>query len=315
MFTPRRAVVLLLIVTALVYAPTVTFPLVYEDFNDPAMFETPQWRRALADLPVKPARTLTTVSVGVNQELFGAINPVGFHVGSVALHVTNTALLAMALPLTWLSVCVVGVWGLHPLQVESVAYVSSRSDLLLITCVLLGIVAVQAQRWGVMGLCAVLAVLAKETGLVAGPLLAWYAWHRGLRPSRGALIGSAVLGGWVIWLFRAELSLNAWWTAQELTKAWRLALMVIWPVGFSIDHDWSWITPMLAGAVTLGTLVALTVAAVPPDRRWVFVAGWALLALSPRLLVPLIEGLHEHHMSLPLMGVALSLGLKPQGVS
>lgn len=314
MLTPHRAVILLFFLTAAVYEPTLSFPTVYEDHNDPdTLFAEPQW--ALTQIVTKPARSLTNLSFDVNKALFGPASAMGFHAGNLALHLVNGLLLLLLLPVTWASVFIVGVWWLHPLQVESVAYISSRSDLLLITCVLAGVVAVQRGWFGWAAVCAVGAILAKEVGIIAAPLLAWHAWRRwdGPLPWKPA-IPAAVVGLWVLWLFRAELSWDPAWTMAELVKAWRFAWMVVWPAGFSIDHDWRWITGAVPLWGLLGTLFAMGVAVVRPRSRFAYALGWALIALTPRLIVPLYEGLHEHHMTLPLLGVALGAGLyAPQG--
>ncbi len=75
---------------------------------------------------------LTRLSWLLDAQLFG-VEAAAFHATSLALHVLNALLLLLALArLTgspWPSLFVAGVFALHPLHVESVAWVSARKDL------------------------------------------------------------------------------------------------------------------------------------------------------------------------------------------
>lgn len=76
---------------------------------------------------------LTWISHMVDIQLFG-INPAGHHLVNVVLHAANTLLLFLALcTLTgapWRSAVVAALFALHPLHVESVAWVAERKDVL-----------------------------------------------------------------------------------------------------------------------------------------------------------------------------------------
>jgi hypothetical protein len=76
---------------------------------------------------------VTRLSWMIDAELFGR-NPAGFHGTSIALHVLNVLLFFAALfRLTrqlWPSAFVAAVFAVHPLHVESVAWVSTRKDVL-----------------------------------------------------------------------------------------------------------------------------------------------------------------------------------------
>jgi tetratricopeptide (TPR) repeat protein len=66
-------------------------------------------------------------------QLFG-LNPWGHHLINVLLHAVNTALVFLLLRqmtvATWRSLVVAALFGLHPLRVESVAWVTERKDVL-----------------------------------------------------------------------------------------------------------------------------------------------------------------------------------------
>jgi tetratricopeptide (TPR) repeat protein len=76
---------------------------------------------------------LTWLSHQLDCQFYG-LRPAGHHLTSLLLHAANTALLFLALlrltGATWRSVIVAALFGLHPLRVESVAWISERKDVL-----------------------------------------------------------------------------------------------------------------------------------------------------------------------------------------
>ena len=76
---------------------------------------------------------LTLLSHMLDCQLFG-LKPWGHHLTSVLLHAVNTVLVFLFLrrltDAIWRSLLVAAVFGLHPLHVESVAWVAERKDVL-----------------------------------------------------------------------------------------------------------------------------------------------------------------------------------------
>jgi Tfp pilus assembly protein PilF len=76
---------------------------------------------------------LTWISLMLDAELFGQ-SPRGFHLTNLALHIANTlllfALLRMMTGAEWESAFVAAVFSVHPLHVESVAWIAERKDVL-----------------------------------------------------------------------------------------------------------------------------------------------------------------------------------------
>jgi tetratricopeptide (TPR) repeat protein len=76
---------------------------------------------------------LTWISHMLDCQLFG-LNPAGPHLVNVFFHVANTLLLFLLLQrmtgAQWRSAIVAGLFALHPLHVESVAWISERKDVL-----------------------------------------------------------------------------------------------------------------------------------------------------------------------------------------
>lgn len=123
---------------------------------------------------------LTWLSLMLDAQLFG-LSPVGFHLTNLLLHIGNTLLLFTLLQcLTGYvgrSAWVAALFALHPLHVESVAWVSERKDVLSTFFGLLALLAyaryAQSPRMGrymAVGACFALSLLAKPM-LVTLPLL------------------------------------------------------------------------------------------------------------------------------------------------
>ena len=106
---------------------------------------------------------------------FYGLNPWGYHLTNVLLHAVNTVLLFLVLRrmtgfarknigattphrATWRSLMVAALFGLHPLRVESVAWISERKDVL---SVVLDVDAV--------GVCALRARTVESRGQIAEP--------------------------------------------------------------------------------------------------------------------------------------------------
>jgi Tfp pilus assembly protein PilF len=113
------------------------------NYDDPQYFSTnphvqagltwPNVAWALTTRYASNWHPLTWLSLMLDVDLFGP-GPAGPHLTNVALHAANTVLVFLLLKgLTgahWRSAFVAALFGLHPLHVESVAWVSERKDVL-----------------------------------------------------------------------------------------------------------------------------------------------------------------------------------------
>ncbi len=122
---------------------------------------------------------LTWISFQLDYELYG-LEPAGFLLTNVILHAFSTLLLFAALMrmtrAIWPSAFVAAVFAVHPLHVESVAWVAERKDALAGVFWMLGMLAWTryAERpslgtYGVVALCLALGLLA-NTVVVTLPL-------------------------------------------------------------------------------------------------------------------------------------------------
>lgn len=134
--------ILLVLAVLAAYGHTLGFDFV--NFDDPDyVSENPIVARGLSGEGIAWAFTthhaqnwhpLTWLSLMLDAQLFGAQSARGFHFTNLLLHALNALLLFWLLrALTgtlWRSALVAGLFALHPLHVESVAWIAERKDVL-----------------------------------------------------------------------------------------------------------------------------------------------------------------------------------------
>ena len=120
---------------------------------------------------------LTIWSFALNYKLFG-LNPASYHWINLLLHLANTALVfvfvrRLAKDRFWTIVLTSLFFGIHPMHVESVAWIAERKDVLYTLFYLLGLLAylryLDTRRWAWLGgafAAFVLSVAAKPAAIV-----------------------------------------------------------------------------------------------------------------------------------------------------
>jgi Flp pilus assembly protein TadD len=175
-------VALLGLAILLVYAPAVHHPFLVTDDPEYVTENTevlrgltlPGVRWAFTTFTASNWHPLTWISHMIDVDLF-ALDPRGHHAVNVLLHVVNASLvfafLNRATGECWRSAFVAGLFAVHPLHVESVAWVAERKDVLSAGFGLLTLVAYQryAARPGAGRYCLVAAWY--TLGLLAKPML------------------------------------------------------------------------------------------------------------------------------------------------
>jgi len=268
---------------------------------------------------------LTSWSHMLDVQLFG-LQPAGHHATSLFLHVLNAVLLALVLfRLTgawWRSLAVAALFALHPLRVESVAWVSERKDVLsgLFFVLTLGAYGWWAERPG-RGRYALL-MLALALGLMSKPMLVTLpfvlllldVWPLGrlALPGRGGaargrarplralvfeklpLFALAAVSTLVTFLVQrrigAVVPVEAMTPAQRLANAalsyWRYVGGTFWPDDLAVYYQ---IRPAVnwtgASAGALGLAIATAACVLQARRRPYLAVGW-LWYLG--MLVPVI---------------------------
>lgn len=118
---------------------------------------------------------LTWLSLQADRTLYGNAEPFGFHLTNLLLHTASTVLLFLIFRAwtgaVWRSALVAALFAVHPLHVESVAWVSERKDVLSTFFWLLTMAAYgwYVRRPGVLRYLAV--VVTFSLGLMAKPML------------------------------------------------------------------------------------------------------------------------------------------------
>jgi tetratricopeptide (TPR) repeat protein len=173
------AALCLVLLVLLLYAPVKRHEFVNYD-DDRYVTENPHVRSGLTADGVRWAfkslhasnwHPLTWLSHMLDVELYG-LEPGGHHMTSVMLHAINAVLLLLALGVLtgrfWPALTVALLFAVHPLRVESVAWVAERKDLLaglfwMLTLLAYGLWARRrgAVRYGLVLACFVLGLTAK----------------------------------------------------------------------------------------------------------------------------------------------------------
>ncbi|MCH7803157.1 MAG: tetratricopeptide repeat protein [Acidobacteria bacterium] len=139
----RKSVVVLLLVGVVLIAYGTVWQFEFVNIDDDLyLTDYPQiqrglsWDNVLWSLTAMEAafwHPLTWLSHMLDTQLFG-LNPAGHHVTNLLLHIANVLLLFVVLQqmtgAVWRSALVAALFALHPLNVESVAWVSQRKTVL-----------------------------------------------------------------------------------------------------------------------------------------------------------------------------------------
>jgi hypothetical protein len=287
---------------------------------------------------------LTWLSFAVDYQVWGH-NPFGYHLTNLLLHVANTVLvLLLAFQLLRdrfdlaqpAAVLTAAIFGVHPLRVESVAWVTERKDLLFAFFYLLALLAYL--RWTARGnrrdywACLFLFIcsaLAKSTAVTLPLVLLlldvfWKRrvalWEKIPFFAVSLIIGAAtfvaqasgngetVVGTQAIPLW-ARLGLVGYCTLFHIRKFfWPLHLSAVYPS----FEDFGW-TPLHAVGYVLAFVILLVVAFALRRRAPIVLPSWLfyLITLSPTIgLVPV--GVHvvaDRFTYIPLIGLALPLSV------
>ncbi len=336
----------LLVAVLIVYAPALTLGFV--NFDDPQyVLDNPHVRSGLTWNGIVWAATatyagnwhpVTWLSHMTDVQLYG-VTPRGHHATSVVLHLLNTLLLfgllsrMTAQPLR--SAVVAGLFGVHPLHVESVAWVAERKDVLSGFFAMLTLWAYvryvdtgSRARYGLVALFFVLG-LASKPMLVTLPfvLLLLDVWplarpreFRALVLEKVPLFVCALVSAAVTYL--AQESAGAVRTFETLPAGRRLANAIlaylsyigqmIYPVNLAPLYPYAPGESVLQVAVAALTLIGLTVLALRAPTRYAYATvGW-LWYLG--MLVPVIgliqvgsQPMADRYTYLPLIGLFIAI--------
>ncbi len=287
---------------------------------------------------------LTLLSHLLDVALFG-LRPAGHHASSAALHAACAAALFLLLLRTtgarWQSATVAALFAVHPLNVESVAWIAERKNPLSTLFWLLALLAWSAYRvrpgWPRYLAVLVLAALAMASKPMAvtlpltlvlldlwplrreppgqGPLLLRYA--RELWPFVALSLACGLLTLDAQRAFRALQPLDRFPLGVRLANApvgyvWYLAKM-LWPSNLAVFYPHP-MTTLAAGPVAVGTaiLVALTVFVARTGRALPYLAmGWLWYAVTLAPVAGIVQvgsqAWADRYAYVPLMGIFIAL--------
>jgi len=292
---------------------------------------------------------LTWLSLMLDARLFG-VAPGGFHLVNVGLHALDAVLLFLALRLLsgamWPPAMVAALFALHPVHVESVAWVTERKDTLsglffMLTLLAYGWYARQPSARRLAAVCtALLLGLLSKPMLVTVPfvllLLDFWPlgrWQAG-RAAAGRLIAEklpllALCGAASVVTVFAQRSRGAVASLDTLPLAPRLANALVayatylrkmlWPVDLAVayphpalisaDATAALIAPAAASAVLLIALSLLAVWTV--NSRPYFLVGWlwylGMLVPVSGILQAGLQAMADRYMYLPLIGIYIAI--------
>jgi protein O-mannosyl-transferase len=355
----RRLILCLLLAatTIALYSPVMRAP--FLNFDDGSyVTENPHVRAGLTWNTVAWAfrateatnwHPVTWLSHALDCQLFG-MNPAGPHIVNVLLHAVDAALLFLLLEsatgLLWQSLAVAGLFALHPINVESVAWISERRNVLSMLFFLLALAAYgrYVRRPGVARYLAVTAAYA--LGLMSKPhvitfpfalLLLDYWPLRRLSPedAEGGLSAAqtrshtfwSLLCEKLPWIALSAASAIITMRVQaEATQAklspWihlgnaaiayvKYVGKALWPVNLAIVYPHPELSISVLGAVlSAAAIVAVTILAALFRRRVFFVGWfWFLGTMVPMagLVQAGVQSMADRYAYIPLLGVFVIL--------
>ena len=333
---------LLAFVVAIACAPAVSSRFV--SLDDPLYLSSPYVSRGLEWSAVSFSFTsvsdlywhpLTWLSHELDFSLFGAA-PAGHHFTSVLLHATSAGLLFLVLrrlgARSWFAVGGALVWAVHPLRVESFAWVAERKDVLCAAFFLGAVLAYlrYVERpsrggymgWAALGMCA---LLSKPAAVSIVPVLLILDWWP-LRRARGAVwlvfektplvAMTAVVAGLTVYGQRVSGSMSYLADVGLATRIENAAVSLVrylgrmaYPVNLSCfypyDRNPAWVVPAMVVAAITGGAIAMR-------RRWPWLlAGWAwfVIGVLPNLgiLQAGRQSMADRFTHLPMIGIVVAV--------
>lgn len=284
-------------------------------FDDYSLFQSPV---AFSDLfRLETTRPLTQLTFLLNRTLAGT-EPLSWHLLNILLHVACVLLLFDCLRRILpghAALLAAGLFAIHPIQTEAVAYVFARSTLLMTAFCLASWHAWLRQRpWTAVALFA--AALASKEECVFFPLFLWViSAKRTGKPIAAMLALSLAAGLRVIAATRLVAGSGAGFTANigpldyftaQGTILWRYLAQLLLPIGFTIDPDPHPIPAAgLFGWTAFATL--LWIFRRKPETKWFL--GALLLFLASSSVFPASDLAADRRVYLPLIALAAGTAL------
>jgi hypothetical protein len=287
-------------------------------------------------------RPLPTLSFAVDFRLWG-LNPWPWRLENLLLHAANGILLfflltALAGFSTGAGLLSSLIFLFHPAQVESVVWITQRSNLMCLLGMLVGLGALagflnlRSKRTLFGFLAAAFALFSKETAAVFPALFLLWNLPFNPHPKSGEGARSAGEGITLLVMVLGYLALRTRVLGQIAQRSyrgggfadnlligclswWEYCKLIVWPVHLTVSHNqyvtdprqspWPWV-----GLIFLAlTLIAAFALWQNRQRRPSLFLAWIVISLSPVLgLVPTETFMAERFLYIPLVGVSALAG-------
>lgn len=351
----------ILALTLLLYLPTIKFEFVYDDVGRivqnpfvqswhyfPKYFTTHVWKNLYPLDPGNYYRPFFLLWLLLNYSVFG-LSPAGWHVSTVLLHLGTTALTYFVVRKVTADRLSAGVcallFGVHPIHLEVVAWVSGATESLFSVFFLAAFLAYLHARerrspsaWAIALALYGTALLSKETAIVFPVFVLAHAWLYGPeaagKPSsqwgrrlRGASMAAApflLLAGLYLGvrfvvlkgLGHAVVNLRPSTIVLTWPSLWVSYLkLLVFPVGLSEWYDHPYVDHVDARQVLFPVLALLLVGAAlwywqhrSGSREVRFALVWICVPLLPLLNLSVFQVgdlVHDRYLYLPSLGFAL----------
>ncbi|MEL6341609.1 MAG: tetratricopeptide repeat protein [Myxococcota bacterium] len=315
-------------------------------WDDTTLLRPDVLAKAWGPLPfsVNYFRPLGVWSLAVEANIWQG-DPAGHHLGNAALHAINTGLVAALLRGLidrdgpgWKAAILALVFGLHPVLVEGIVFISSRFDLLLTAGLLLALLA-ESRLSGLLRPLAIggaflLAAMSKETAAGFPLILLTFQLAHGISPRQRWRSYLAVVIGGLLYLGMRASALDALFTPgltdvidagnplQHLLLIGRsfetYLLLIVWPFGNLTPIHYADLPLSTASRASWRSLIVMVAAIVGvialirrnPAAGWMFTAAFAALAPAMNLVPLQLTGgafVAERYLVLPLVFFVLGL--------
>lgn len=340
------ALAVILAVTLCVYGRTIGFEFlatwddnVYITQNSSVKgFSLPNLKAAFSSFHVGNYAPIQIISYMVDYTVWG-LNPAGFHLGNILLHAANGAILFLLMTRLNISILAAAAASIiflaHPVQVETVAWVSERKNILALLFMLLSLHVWSVWRDQSSGpgkkrlyllslVLFLLALLSKASLAIVFPLLlAAYTWSYdnscGIRKIFTPLLPYLALS--VLFCLIALYAQSAEFSGgreEQLKGIWLFTMppvfakyigLILWPHELlpsylPVYRQNADATVFLSGALLLLCAAAATLL-IRAERRLLFWFAFIIVPLLPvSQIIPFVTLMNDRYLYIPMTGVA-----------
>ncbi len=349
------AALLLVAAVLAVYANSLRCPFVFDDhveiIENPAIRQWwPPWDfffvRSANGAVGLHSRPVVALSFALDYAV-GGLNTLPYHLTNLAIHVLAGLALFGVVRRTFLlprlrarfgrasaalALAVALLWAVHPLQTESVTYITQRYESTMGLFYLLAVYGLircgdstHSSSWGAVTVAAALLSLGSKEVAVSLPIMILL-YDRVLMSKSFSEIWrrrwGMYLGLLAAWAAFAVVQLRAAprpWAGYALRVSWfeyacsqpgvilHYLRLVFWPHPLVLDYGWppaQTVGEILPGAMVVAALLAATGYALWRWSPWGLLGAWFFLILAPTsTIMPLYDLAFEHRMYLPLAAV------------